>query len=60
MRSGFQRLPGPACQRSAISYAQDGDEIVYLQRQVLGFLGILALINLIELITEVEDLAIGL
>ena len=21
MRSGFQRLPGPACQRSAISYA---------------------------------------
>src|SRR5262245_46492322 len=35
-------------------------QFVYLLGQVLGFLAILVPINLIELITEIEDLAIGL
>src|SRR5262249_25543252 len=33
---------------------------VYLLGQILGFLGVFPLINMIELITEIEDLAIGL
>src|SRR5262249_45702657 len=35
-------------------------QFVYLLGQVLGFLTVLPLINLIELITEIEDLAISL
>src|SRR5262249_28094633 len=35
-------------------------QFVYLLGQVLGFLAIFVPINLIELITEIEDLAIGL
>jgi hypothetical protein len=35
-------------------------QFVYLLGQVLGFLGFFLLINLIELITEIEDLAIRL
>jgi hypothetical protein len=35
-------------------------QFVYLLGQVLGFLAVFVPINLIELITEIEDLAIGL
>jgi hypothetical protein len=35
-------------------------QFVYLLGQILGFLAVFRLINLIELITEIEDLAIGL
>ena len=35
-------------------------QFVYLLGQPLGFLGVFLLINLIELITEIDDLAIGL
>jgi hypothetical protein len=35
-------------------------QFVYLLGQVLGFLGVFMPINLIELITEIKDLAIGL
>ena len=35
-------------------------QFVYLLGQVLGFLAVFMPINLIELITEIEDLAIGL
>jgi hypothetical protein len=35
-------------------------QFVYLLGQILGFLAVFLLINLIELITEIEDLAIGL
>ena len=35
-------------------------QFVYLLGQILGFLAVFPLINLIELITEIDDLAIGL
>src|SRR5215472_13695900 len=35
-------------------------QLVYLLRQILGFLALFLLINLIKLITELIDLAIGL
>src|SRR5262249_7672208 len=35
-------------------------QFVYLLGQILGFLAVFLLINLIELITEIEDLAVGL